>query len=152
MAIAIFTTWTTYGTWLPGDERGWYKHGEGVRDPDQLRKFAVSLLMNERAISLDLDQRRIVEETIVEHCTIRNWVLHAVNCRTNHVHAVVTAPNRDIEVPREQFKAWCTRKLKLRENPMCPIRENWWTDRGWDEYIDDDASLAGVIEYVMERQ
>jgi hypothetical protein len=22
MAIAFFSTWTTYGTWLPGDQRG----------------------------------------------------------------------------------------------------------------------------------
>ena len=21
--LAYFLTWTTYGTWLPGDERGW---------------------------------------------------------------------------------------------------------------------------------
>jgi hypothetical protein len=37
--------------------------------------------------------------------------LHAVNCRSNHVHVVVTA-NRDPDEVREQFKAWCTRRLK----------------------------------------
>ena len=27
--LAYFLTWPTYGTWLPGDERGWveYRHG-----------------------------------------------------------------------------------------------------------------------------
>ena len=27
--IAYFITWTTYGTWLPGDERGWSRKGDG---------------------------------------------------------------------------------------------------------------------------
>lgn len=25
--LAYFITWTTYGTWLPGDPRGWVKEG-----------------------------------------------------------------------------------------------------------------------------
>jgi hypothetical protein len=25
-ALAYFLTWTTYGTWLPGDERGWVQY------------------------------------------------------------------------------------------------------------------------------
>ena len=26
--LAYFLTWTTYGTWLPGDERGWIEAGK----------------------------------------------------------------------------------------------------------------------------
>ena len=29
--LAYFLTWTTYGTWLPGDERGWNRKGEVKR-------------------------------------------------------------------------------------------------------------------------
>jgi hypothetical protein len=29
--LAYYLTWTTYGTWLPGDERGW------VAKPGQFR-------------------------------------------------------------------------------------------------------------------
>ena len=41
-----------------------------------------------------------------------------------------------IEIPREQFKAWCTRKLKERERALAVenVREDWWTERGWDEF------------------
>src|SRR5262245_26539839 len=112
MAIAFFSTWTTYGTWLPGDPRGWYQRGHGLREPDALRRFEAALLMTEDALILDAEQRRLVEKTIADHCVIRKWVLHSVNCRSNHVHVAVTAPGRTIEVPREQFKAWCTRRLK----------------------------------------
>ena len=26
--LAYYLTWTTYGTWLPGDERGWVWRGK----------------------------------------------------------------------------------------------------------------------------
>jgi hypothetical protein len=29
--LAYFLTWTTYGTWLPGDERGWCKRTKGFK-------------------------------------------------------------------------------------------------------------------------
>ncbi|MGC3972040.1 MAG: hypothetical protein QM775_33275 [Pirellulales bacterium] len=29
--LAFFLTWTTYGTRLPGDERGWVKRGHGLQ-------------------------------------------------------------------------------------------------------------------------
>lgn len=149
MAIAYFSTWTTYGTWLPGDPRGWYQRGGGFRDPNSTRQLDAILVMSEAVVVLDPDQRRIVEKTVADHCAIRKCLLHAVNCRSNHVHVVVTAPGRSIEVPREQFKYWCTRRLKERAGV---VRENWWTERGWDEYIDDDTALAEVIAYVIEGQ
>jgi REP element-mobilizing transposase RayT len=156
MAIAFFHTWTTYGTWLPGDARGWFKRGRGLQTPDAMRELEASLIMTEDALVLDEEQRRIVEKTIADHCRIRDWELHAVNCRTNHVHVVVTA-DRDILVVREQFKAWCTRKLKEHQramagnNPTEP-REKWWTQRGWDEYVDDEDALAATVTYVAEGQ
>src|SRR5947207_14970036 len=153
MAIAFSATWTTYGTWLPGDPRGWYQHGRGLREPDALRRFEAALVMTESAVTLAADERRLVEKTIADHGAIRGWLLHAVNCRSNHVHVVVTAPDRPIELPREQFKAWCTRRLRECEPPTSPgVREDWWTERGWDEYIDDEESLARVIDSVRDGQ
>ncbi len=157
MAIAIFTTWTTYGTWLPGDERGWYRRGLGRRDHDPVQSLEAIQLLSAPPVILDDDQRPIVERTVEEHCAIRHWTLYAVRCLSNHVHVVVAAPNRSIEVPREQFKAWCTRRLKEhRKMTTGPSphagRDDWWTERGWDEWIDDEPSLAEVIAYVLERQ
>ena len=111
--------------------------------------------MNETALILDREQRALVEKTIVDHCRVRAWTMHAVHCRSNHVHVLVTATDRAIEVPREQFKSWCTRKLKeleLRGRQRKLVREHWWTERGWDEYIDDETSLAAVIAYIRDGQ
>jgi REP element-mobilizing transposase RayT len=154
--LAYFLTWTTYGTWLPGDERGWVAKRGQFRNPDEKLKNTAQRLMTETALTLDPDQRRLVEATIANHCRIRGWRLHAVNARTQHVHVVVTAARRDPDVVMDQFKAWCTRRLKELERSRCPrngaVRQNWWTQRGSKRWLNDENSLAEAIRYVREGQ
>src|SRR5579863_4990586 len=113
--------------------------------------------MTENACILDPEQRRLVEETIADHCQKRNWQLHAVNCRTNHVHVVVSAICHPKKI-RSQFKAWCTRRLKemdekrTGDRPGFPVRENWWAERGSGRYINNDCGLEAAIIYVIEGQ
>lgn len=152
--LAFFLTWTTYGTWLPGDERGWVAKPGQFRIPSPIRQESARNRMTDEALTLDDDQRAIVETTIHRHCEIRRWYLHAVACRTNHVHVVVTA-RVDPEIVMDQFKAWCTRHLKkhaANAQPGIACRQNWWTQRGSKRFINDDAGLAGAIQYVLEEQ
>jgi hypothetical protein len=156
-ALAYFLTWATYGTWLPGDERGWVQHGQGWQLPDPIRKLEAEALMTEDACLLS-QEHDIVEATISKHCRIRRWVLHAANCRTNHLHVVVTASTCHPDHVREQFKAWCTRRLKehechdLRRKPESPVRENWWAQRGSKRYLTDEVSLEAANIYVRDGQ
>lgn len=150
--LAFFLTWTTYGTWLPGDERGWVKRGKGFQMPNLVRKRATFRQLKEDPCRLDAQQHNLVETTIAEHCTIRGWQLHVVNCRTNHVHVVVSA-YCDPEVIRNQFKAWSTRKLnELQSSREAALRRNWWTERGSERYINDERSLEEAIVYVRDFQ
>src|SRR5579884_2299354 len=135
--LAYFLTWTTYGSWLPGDERGWVKKGQGVQPPEPVRKETAGALLTESPCTLTPEQRRLVEKTMAEHCRIRGWQLHVVNCRTNHVHVVVTA-DRDPETVRDQFKAWCTRRLKEQQRARgVAVRTKWWTERGSERCLND---------------
>ena len=109
--LAYFITWPTYGTWLPGDERGWVEYRRGWQLPDTIRKLEAAAKMSEDACLLGPDQRVAVHEQVAETCRYRSWTLHAVNCRTNHLHVVVSAPEPPKTV-RSHLKAWCTRKLK----------------------------------------
>ena len=95
--LAYFLTWTTYGLWLPADERGWVDKPGQFCAADAARENAARRLMTEPPVTLDVEQRRIVEATIADHCRIRGWRLHAVSARTQHVHVVVTAPGRGPE-------------------------------------------------------
>jgi hypothetical protein len=140
--IAYFITWNTYGTWLPGDDRGWVEYRQGWRLPNPILELESAARMSEDACRLDPEQRREVEHQIEETCGIRGWTLHAVNCRSNHLHAVLTADMHPAQV-RAQFKAWCTRKLKKLERLRHPnrdeasIRKNWWAERGSQRYVNN---------------
>jgi REP element-mobilizing transposase RayT len=156
-ALAYHITWTTYGTWLHGDERGWVQWGEmGIKAPDPDRECEARTRMTESAVVLSDEQRGIVEQTIRDHCKIRGWQLHAVNVRTNHVHVVVTA-DRDAGEVMNQFKAWCSRKLSDAAGLAGPVskkagRRHWFTEGGDKKAIDTEEYLENAIKYVVEGQ
>jgi hypothetical protein len=97
-------TWATYGTWLPGDDRGWIERGRGWQPPDPIRKLEAEARMTASACCLDGAQRTVVEQQIAQTCALRGWHLHAVNCRSNHLHVVVSA-DRPPKLVRNQLKA-----------------------------------------------
>jgi len=150
--LAYFITWTTYATWLPGDERGWVKKGDvRVRAPEPALKNYASSVLKSDPVLLSQEQRELVESTIRDHCKIRGWELHALNARSNHVHVVVTA---NIEPRRvlDQFKAWCTRKLNEQFGRRRSATGRWWTEGGSKRWINDERHLENVIQYVLEAQ
>lgn len=155
--IAYHLTWTTYGTWLPGDPRGWVQSGSpGVQEPDPEREREARGLMAESAVILTIAQRELVDQTIRDHCHLRGWTLYALNVRTNHVHLVAGA-HQDPDEMMNQFKAWCSRKLSDMAGLTTPIarkagRRRWWTEGGEAEPIQDEEYLRNAIEYVLEKQ
>jgi hypothetical protein len=102
--LAYFLTWSSYGTWLPGDERGWIEYRHGWNLPSPALELESKARMTEDACRLDPHQRKEVELQIEETCRFRGWTLHAVNCRSNHLHVVVTAANMHPDQVRAQLK------------------------------------------------
>jgi REP element-mobilizing transposase RayT len=147
--LAYLLTWTCYGTWLPGDARGWV---DGVTHETHLgadseREQQARQLMVQDVVTLNEAERELVAATIRDHCRVRGWPLHAVNVRTNHVHVVVGACAPPDKALRE-FKAWCTRRLR----EASPGRERWWTEGGSKRYLWKEESVAAAIAYVVEQQ
>jgi REP element-mobilizing transposase RayT len=154
--VTYFITWTCYGTWLPGDDRGWtkWRKGQEIAQPllaDWCREHLV-----EKPVLLNAEQRVIVNDTILKHCQLKVWKLHAVNCRSNHCHTVVTAMDHDGEQVRDQFKSWCARAMKAHQREHKTedelVREHWWTRKGSVRYLFDEESLEASIRYTLESQ
>ncbi len=100
--LAYFLTWTTYGTWLPGDDRGWRRKGEPeVQPPNPLMVEMARSPMKEKEFTLSHEHRRLVERTIRRHGELRRWAPHAVNARTSQIHVVVTAVGYRPETVRD---------------------------------------------------
>ena len=163
--VAYLLTWTTYGTWLPGDQRGWTEKPGQFREPNRNMEDANREQMTEPEFILDIAQRTIVESTIRDHCRIRKWSLHAVNCRTNHIHVVVTANDASPDDVMTQFKAWCTRRLKQKarkpdaqaKGPSAPSaeiahRSKFWTQRGSKRLLFDQQGLENAVAYALDAQ
>ena len=61
---------------------------------------------------------------------------------------VVTATGYTSKTVREQFQAWCTRKLKTH----VPNREHFWTEGGSGRFVNTEDDLERVILYASEAQ
>ena len=94
-------------------------------------------------------QRDVVRRTIAEVCAHRDWDLHELNVRTNHVHAVVWAPCTPERVMND-FKSWATRRL--REGGLCDDHQSPWTEHGSTRYLWKPVQLAGACRYVLDGQ
>jgi hypothetical protein len=94
--LAYFLTFTTYGTWLHGDTRGSVDPAHAafdspVLEPNAMREETMRAHLRHRPVTLSAPLWTTVERAIRDRCQFRGWTIEAVNVRTNHVHAVITA-------------------------------------------------------------
>ncbi len=152
--LGYLLTWTSYGTWLRGDRRSWVDKrraipGTPFQPPEPPRVERNRQRMSEPAFLLDPPARRAVETAIRETCLYRRWQLRVAKARSNHIHAVVTAPGTAPNRILADLKAYATRTLK-RFHPDLN-RKNWWTEGGSTRYLNDERSLLAAMEYVLEQ-
>ena len=152
--LGYLLTWTTYGTWLPGDDRGSISHasnrpGDGRAPSDPRLRDAVLRDMRDVPLILSPPMRDVVTTTIRAHSEVRAWPLLAVNVRSNHAHAVVSAHAKPVVV-LTQFKSWCTRRL--REAGLVEPGRTVWTRHGSTRYLWDDRALHDACAYVRDWQ
>ena len=114
--LAYFISFRSYSTWLHGDKRGSIdrfhnRYGDPYLPQNEAWQRHNRKQVKTAPFILRARERGSVEKAIRETCSIRNWHLHAINVRTNHVHTVVTA-NRKPELVLNAFKANATRELR----------------------------------------
>jgi len=152
-ALAYLLTWTTYGTWLPGDARGWVdhhrRHGEVVEGPDESREARARQRLTESAVILDATLRRAVAKAIRATCAHQGWIVHALEVRSNHVHAVVAAGGAAPGEVMRVLKCYASRALNALQ-PLGP-RKHWWTRDGSKRYVNTEESLHAAVRYVQNQ-
>jgi REP element-mobilizing transposase RayT len=151
---AYLLTWTTYGTWLPGDERGSVDpqhnvHGQEFAPTDERRRVANAAQLAHAPFHLDAVARPVVHAAIVEHCAFRGWELVALNVRSNQVHVVVRSDLPPLATATK-LKARATRLL--REGGVIPPEQVVWTERGSGRYLWSEAEVNAAVRYVMDGQ
>jgi REP element-mobilizing transposase RayT len=151
--LGYFLTWTTYGTWLPGDARGWVNRhpgdGEIIEPPKAALESHARGLMKESAAFLDAGMRSAVDGAIRRVCVEEGWGVERLAVRSNHVHIVVTAPDATPGKVMGVLKVGGTRALNALAGGR--TRRRWWTKDGSKRILDSEESLRSAVRYVMNH-
>lgn len=145
--VAYFLTWTTYGTWLPGDLRGWInRHQKGiVQAADSNRQKAARTMMRQEPVRLNQRVRHMVDQVIRETAERHGWMVHAINVRSNHVHVVLSAYDKPIGEVLRVLKACASHSLNRKLDT--PGRR-WWSRQGSMRILPSRLALEKAIVYV----
>jgi REP element-mobilizing transposase RayT len=153
--LAYLITIRTYGTWFHGDERHSVdRHGRNIYGtpdiaPNQRLKEMMKGELQQPAIALNESQRKVVEFGIRELCEQRKYFLQAINVRTNHAHAVVSAQAKPERIA-DAFKAFATRKL--REEKLIAKDLRVWSRGRSRRYLWKPRHVERAIDYVLFGQ
>ena len=165
MGIGWLITWTTYGSWLPGDPRGFVSavdDGDGRsvihnvfgteydRNVPKLARFAARR-MRGRPIRLTQPQAQIVLQQVHETIAYRAWQLHAAAVMANHVHVVVeVAGDPDPSEILKSLKEYASRALN--QKWQRPANGTWWTESGSRRVLKASDAIIAAAEYVRDQE
>lgn len=90
-----------------------------------------------------------MEETIKVVSERRDWTIHAMEVRSNHVHVVISAPETPEHV-MNALKSWCTRRLV--DADLLPRGTKVWSRHGSTRYLWKPQQVETACRYVCEGQ
>ena len=143
--IGYMITWTTYGTWLQGDKRGYVKDGKILRNNDALLQSNLKGLKNP-ATKCDSKHCAIVRRAILNKAQEIRQHIYAIAVCSNHVHIVAERTNESIEKVVSFYKN--AARLALRSNGF---NGRIWT-KGFDKrFCFKQEELEKKINYVKDH-
>jgi len=140
--LGYHITFTTYGTWLQGDKRGWVKDGKIYEGDCELYNMSEKQVEGKQVL-LGKNERDVVRETICRKAESIGEKILAILVWSNNVHIVIKYSGRPVEELVRIFKN--SAAVALRGNEF---KGRVWT-RGFDKrFCFDDNALRARIEYV----
>lgn len=144
--IAFMATWTTYGTWLQGDNRGYVKNGTTLKANPELEKTNKELLKH-NTITIPKNLRKIVKDAIIKEAQEFGYKVYAIAVCGNHVHIVVDNIDIGIGYSVGRFKKTATKTLR-----KYGFDNKVWT-KGFDKrYCYHQDELKTKIKYVNRHK
>ncbi|MEO7539423.1 MAG: hypothetical protein ABIV21_05310 [Pyrinomonadaceae bacterium] len=153
--LAYLITFRTYGTWLHGDKRiSTRRRRTNPREskfiqPNVPLKEVMASELTHVPVILNSQQRTCVEEAVKSLCTKREYVLDAVNCRSNHAHAVIGAQSPPRRIA-DALKASATRDL--RDRGLVGADDRIWARGRSVRYLWKPRHVAAAVDYVLYCQ
>ena len=143
--VGYMLTWTIYGSWLPGDERGYLEDGRilpgnlKILERNRKRQKASTVKLNEA-------EKEIVHKTILSEAERIGHKIKALAVYTNHVHLVASPHSESIEDTVGRYKSLTTSALWQHGR-----KGRIWT-KGYDKrFCFTEEDLTARIKYVNKH-
>ncbi len=158
---ATLLTWTCYGTWLPGDPRGFVSRvpeeaehplhnlpGEPYDSDEPKLAAEATHRLNGEPVLLTKEHAKIVLGAVANACERHGIELLAVAVMHNHVHVLCQSEQHGSEL-LQILKGNSSREMgKTFELSTAP---RWWTKSGSRRRIKKGADLTAAIDYVRSQ-
>ena len=153
--IAYHITFTTYGSWLHGDQRDSVdkdhnQYGSNFVSPSAGLYKKEQTRLKSSPVVLDKYIREAVLMALLQVCDYRGWIVYAVHVRSNHIHIVVSGREKP-EKMMVDFKAYATRAIKKNSNNQAMLRK-YWSRHGSTKYLWTKENLISTVDYVKNKQ
>jgi REP element-mobilizing transposase RayT len=144
--VGFMLTWTIYGTWLQGDERGYVKKGKILGANPRLKKANIES-MARAEVRLNKKQKEIVRAAILKGAEKGGEKTLALAVCSNHVHMVLCYSGKPVERVVGRFK----------NAARVALQRGGFTGRVWargfdKRYCFDEKSLKSRIDYVQRHK
>ena len=168
---AIHVVWTTFLTWLPGDERGHWSplldfYGRLIRDghrlniADETTRTTARRLAKGPAVSLRQSEVAVVADTIAE--VLRGgltvgavggvpaaaWTAHAAAIETQQVHLLLAANREPIRLFVGRAKGKSSSRINAANGTA---GQHIWTAGFWRVFLFDWAAVKATRDYVVNH-
>ncbi|MGD9110025.1 MAG: transposase [Phycisphaerales bacterium] len=143
--LGYMVTWTTYGTWLQGHEKGYVKDGIILGANAPLANANKERLKKDPVI-LTRTQRKIIETAILKKANEIGEKIYAIAICSNHVHIVNDYTTKDIGLIVRYYKM--AGQIAMRDTDLSG---RLWT-KGFDnQFCFDEQTLRARINYVNKH-
>ena len=144
--IGFMATWTTYGSWLQGNKKGYVKNGITLKANPELEKSNKALLKHNE-INIPKSLRTIVKNAILKEAEEIGQKVYAIAVCSYHVHIVVESIGKKCGYSVGRFKKAATNKLR-----KYGFHDKVWT-KGFDKrYCYNEQELEKKIKYVQRHE
>jgi len=143
--LGYMLTWTTYGTWLQGDKRGYVKNGRILHKNEKLMKTNKESQAND-TVRLSPKQKNTVRAAIIKEAGVIGQRVLALAVCSNHVHLVA----QYIPKPVADIVAYYKKAGRLAIKAY-GIDGKVWTKGYNKKFWFDPAALERKIKYVQNH-
>jgi hypothetical protein len=140
--IGYMLTWTTYGSWLQGDQRG-YAKDHTTYGPNSPLHRANQTLLACPPVELTTQQRDTVVAAFEAESQTLEQTIYAMAVEPRHIHLVVNCGLATAAEAASHYKN--AARLALQQNGF---EGKLWTRGFGKRYCFDGDQMAAVIEYV----